>query len=213
MASDLSFWNGVFERVQKEGVSDTQDDLWLTSYIPLLRGQKVERILEIGCGVGRDTLHLAEAGFEVTATDFSASALAMVREKLPDVSLLLHDTREPFPFVDGSFDLVLASLSLHYFDRSTTKLIVEEIKRLLRPRGLLLYRVNSINDHSFGAGQGDLLEPDFFLKDGIRRRYFSLDACRETFQGWDEFYLEEKTVDRYENQKVLCEGLVRKMEA
>lgn len=211
LSSTVSFWNDVFAKVMREGLMETADDQWLTPYIPMFRGQQVERVLEIGCGAGRDTVRLVDAGFDVTATDFSAHALGMVRERLPDVTLLLHDMQDPFPFGDGAFDLVIASLSLHYFDRKTTQLIVEEIKRLLRAKGLLLFRVNSVNDHHFGAGQGDLLEPDFFMQNGIRRRYYSLDSCRETFHSWEELCLEEKAVDRYSKEKRLCEGLMRKV--
>ncbi|MGZ4032891.1 MAG: class I SAM-dependent methyltransferase, partial [Tumebacillaceae bacterium] len=158
-----------------------------------------------------DTKALVEEGFHVTGTDFSTSALQLVREQLPDVPLLLHDVRDPFPFGNGAFDMVLASLSLHYFDDSTTRRIADEIKRLLRPRGLLLYRLNATSDSSYGVGQGDLLETDFFLQNGIRRRYFSIDSCRSTFSGWEEIVLEEKTVDCYGKPKSLCEGLLRRV--
>ena len=211
MSPDLEYWNNVFAEVRQKPQPYQPETHWLTSYIPLMRGQNVQRVLEIGCGSGTDTQFLTEQGFHVTSTDFSTHALSIVRERLPDVSLLLQDTREPFPFGNGSFDLVLGSLSLHYFDRATTARIVRELGRLLRPRGLLLYRVNSVHDPNFQTGQSDLLEQDFLLQDGIRRHYFSIETCRETFQGWEEILLEEKTVDAYGKPKSLCEGLVRKI--
>lgn len=213
MSADLAFWNEVFETVRQEGLRVTAPDQdWLTPYLPLLRGQLVHHVLEIGCGAGFDTECLATEGFDVTATDFSMNALSIVRERLPAVKLLLHNTRDPFPFSSGAFDLVLASLSLHYFDEQTTREIVEEIQRLLRPKGLLLFRVNSTSDHSFGTGQGDLLEQHFFVQDGIRRRYFTEDSCRGLFPSsdWEELVLEEKVVERYRKSKALYEGLMQK---
>jgi len=213
MTSGLSFWNDTFERVRKMGQSvDNRDENWIATYIPLMRGQRVNRILEIGCGSGTDTVLLVRSGFEVTATDYSVNALSIVRDHLPEVPLLLHDTRDRFPFSEGSFDSIVAGLSLHYFDQDTTAKVVDELKRLLRPRGLLLYRVNSVNDPECGTGQGDLLDPDYYLQNGVRRRYFSIDSCRTTFKGWEELLLEEKTVHRYDKAKILCEGLLRKTE-
>lgn len=209
MSPEIEYWNHVFANVRDQEALHEPESHWLAPYIPLLLGHNVRRVLEIGCGSGTDTVYLTEQGFDVTASDFSANALALTRERLPDVSLLLHDTREPFPFGDGSFDLVLASLSLHYFDRETTARIANELSRLLRPRGLLLYRVNSVHDPNYQTGQIDLLEQDFLLQDGIRRRYFSIETCRETFHGWEEILLEEKTVDAYGKPKTLCEGLLR----
>lgn len=211
MSPDLVYWNNVFAEVRQKQQPYAPETHWLTSYIPLMRGQNVQRVLEISCGTGTDTQFLTEQGFDMTATDYSTHALSIVRERLPDVALLLHDTRDPFPFGNGSFDFVLGSLSLHYFDRATTGRIVREIGRLLRPRGLLLFRVNSVHDPSFQSGQIDLLEQDFLLQDSICRRYFSIETCRETFQGWEEILLEEKTVDAYGKPKTLCEGLLRKI--
>lgn len=209
MSPEIAFWNDVFEGVRREGPSYEANTHWLVPYIPMMRGQNVTRVLEIGCGSGTDTKVLVDEGFEVTATDFSPTALHLVREHLPDVPLLLHDVREPFPFGNGSFDLILASLSLHYFDDLTTRRIARELKRLLRPRGLFLYRVNSTADATYGEGQWDLLEKDFFYQNGINRRYFSIDSCRSTFQGWEEIMLEEKTIDYFGKPKTLCEGLLR----
>lgn len=213
MTSDLVFWNNTFERVRRqERPVENGDSNWIATYIPLMRGQRVERILEIGCGSGSDTVILMESGFDVTATDYSVNALSIVRDQLTEIPLLLHDARDRFPFSDGSFDMIVAGLSLHYFDQETTIKVTEELKRLLRPRGLLLYRVNSVNDPECGTGQGDLLEPDYYLQNGVRRRYFSIDTCRTTFRGWEELLLEEKAIHRYDKTKVICEGLLRKTE-
>lgn len=212
MPSDLEYWNRIFEKLRREGEGTASGAAaWLDAYLPLFAQNRVQRVLEVGCGSGQETEVLVQAGFHVTATDFSTSALTLVRDKLPEVDLLLHDTRDPFPFGNESYDVIVASLSLHYFDEATTATVVQELQRLLRHKGLLLYRVNSTSDANFTYGQGDLLEPNFFLQQGVRRRYFTLDTCRQTFRGWEEIYLEEKKVHTYGKVKALCEGLVRKV--
>jgi SAM-dependent methyltransferase len=64
------------------------------------------------------------------------------------------DISKTLPFKDESIGLIIADLSLHYFDNETTKNIVNEIRRVLKHNGCLIGRVNSINDFNFGAGSG-----------------------------------------------------------
>mgnify|MGYP005790025775 FL=1 len=43
---------------------------------------------------------------------------------------------------------------------------MKEIKRILKPNGNLLARVNSISDLNYGAGQGQRLEENYYFVDG-----------------------------------------------
>lgn len=67
-------------------------------------------LLELGAGQGRDTLFVAESGFQVAALDYAASAVAELEGKalqrhLQDrVKPLGHDIREALPFANESFD-------------------------------------------------------------------------------------------------------------
>lgn len=70
------------------------------------------RALDLGCGEGGDSVHLARLGWQVTAIDVSPTALARTREMAAaaGVSSLVtteqHDLASSFP--SGSFDLVVA---------------------------------------------------------------------------------------------------------
>ncbi|GAA2985134.1 hypothetical protein JCM13580A_03290 [Streptomyces drozdowiczii] len=128
-------------------------------------------VLDAGCGQGQDSVYFAAAGHRVTAVDHSDFALA----NFPDgsarrVTASLADF--PYPFADASFDVVYAHLSVHYFDLPTTRRIMTEFRRLLRPGGLLCLMVNSVDDPEHG--EGTQLGPDYYeLEPGDRKRYFS----------------------------------------
>src|SRR5437762_3882611 len=64
-------------------------------------------VLDLGCGTGRHSVWLADAGATVTAIDFSEGMLAEARKKarMGSVTFLAHDFHEPLPFSDGGFDL------------------------------------------------------------------------------------------------------------
>jgi ubiquinone/menaquinone biosynthesis C-methylase UbiE len=73
-------------------------------------------ILDLGCGTGRHTVWLVDAGARVTALDFSEGMLAEARRKVQsaDVQFVTHDLHQPLPFADGAFDVVVSGLVLEH---------------------------------------------------------------------------------------------------
>ena len=95
------------------------------------------RVLDAGCGGGAHAEELLRRGADVVGLDTSASLLDIARRRLgADVELHHGDLAEPLPFEDGSFDLVLASLVLHYLEHWEPTL--GELARVLRPGGRIV---------------------------------------------------------------------------
>jgi len=79
--------------------------------LPELKARGARTALDLGCGVGRHALFLAEHGLAVEAIDGSAAGLAVVREtaRARGISLgVRQGTADALPFDDGSFDFVLS---------------------------------------------------------------------------------------------------------
>jgi SAM-dependent methyltransferase len=71
------------------------------------------RVLDLGCGSGRLTAALADAGHQATGIDTSERALAAAQERArPGVTLLHADMTGRLPFDDASLDAVVSRLSL-----------------------------------------------------------------------------------------------------
>lgn len=193
-----------------------ETDRWLDRWLPLIK-EKTSTVLELGCNTGRDTARLAEAGLRVVGTDISAEALQECARVVPATSapvLVRHDLREPFPFADGSFDVIVASLCLHYFGWDDTCRIAGEILRCLSPGGLLLCRLNSTRDVHYGATGFQALEPNYYQVDGRyidRKRFFDRAAIDALFGAeWTHVAVEEMTIARYEKPKCVWEVVLRK---
>lgn len=92
-------------------------------------------VLDLGCGTGRHTAWLVEAGARVTALDFSAGMLAEARRKVPSgrARFLVHDLHEPLPLPDASFDAVVSGLVLEHL--RDLDAFFSEARRVLRPAG------------------------------------------------------------------------------
>ena len=96
------------------------------------------RVLDLGCGTGRHTLALIQAGAsEITALDMTPEMLAIARAKVgdrfPPVRWLQHALPDPLPFRDGTFDLVVLGLvAEHVVDLPHA---LGEVVRVLSPGG------------------------------------------------------------------------------
>ncbi len=182
-------------------------DPWLQRWLDLaVNHAGDDPVLEIGCGHGDDTAVLAGAGLKVTAFDLSRTAVVVARARAPSASISRRDIRDPFPLEAGQAGLVVASLSLHYFGWEETVAIVQRIREVLRPGGLLLCRLNSTEDHHFGASGHPEIEPNYFLVDGAPKRFFDEAGVKSLFaRGWRCQSLEHVVTRKYLQSKALWE--------
>ena len=168
-------------------------------------------VLELGCGSGRDTKYLVGQGFAVTSTDVREEALKACIQEVPSANCLQVDVKQPLPFADESYPVIVASLCLHDFSWQQTLSILSEIKRCLEQDGLLLARFNSTNDVHFGAVGFREIEPDFYFVRGKSKRFFDRRALCELFsKGWKTVSVEEMTIARYEKPKVVWEVVAQR---
>lgn len=190
-------------------------DRWLDRWIDLARERAADApVLEIGCGPGHDTATLTAAGLRVIAFDLSAEAVAEARKRVPTASVEQRDVREPWSAEARDLGLIVASLSLHYFPWSETLALVERIRQTLRSGGVLLCRLNSTEDHNFGATGHREIEPNFYEVDGAPKRFFDEAAVRVLFaSGWRILAIEHVTTRKYVLAKALWEVVVERESA
>ncbi|CAN5506272.1 hypothetical protein BH09GEM1_BH09GEM1_15980 [soil metagenome] len=74
------------------------------------------RVLELGCGTGKNTEWLAATARNVTALDFSPGMLERARQRVTasNVRFVEHDIREPLPLAGASVDVVVGNLVLEH---------------------------------------------------------------------------------------------------
>lgn len=92
-------------------------------------------VLDLGCGTGRHTTWLVDAGASVTAVDFSEGMLAEARRKpgMNSVSFIAHDLHKPLPISNDCFDLVVSALVLEHL--RDLESFFAEVARVLKPGG------------------------------------------------------------------------------
>jgi ubiquinone/menaquinone biosynthesis C-methylase UbiE len=111
-----------------------------------------QRAIEIGCGIGIDTVSLARLGFrEVVGVDLTAAAIAVARQRALDEGIrnVRYDTAnaEALPFPDASFDCAYSFGVIHHTPSIHNALT--EIHRVLVPGGralIMIYHRHSLVD-------------------------------------------------------------------
>jgi ubiquinone/menaquinone biosynthesis C-methylase UbiE len=100
-----------------------------------LAGRKV---VEVGCGTGRNTVWLAERAAEVVGLDFSEAMLAKARIRVnnPRVRFVRQDVSVTWPLTDASADAVVAMLILEHVEYLEP--VFAQVARVLRSGGQFL---------------------------------------------------------------------------
>jgi ubiquinone/menaquinone biosynthesis C-methylase UbiE len=132
MAGAYDRWAPVYDT----DVNATRDlDAVVLRSAPLLLSQK--RVLEIGCGTGKNTEWLVREAAHVTALDFSAGMLARARERVAtdNIEFAVHYIRAAWPVEDGSVDLVICNLVLEHVENLAP--VFAEAARVLTSGGHL----------------------------------------------------------------------------
>jgi SAM-dependent methyltransferase len=107
-----------------------------------------QRVLDVGCGPGALTAELVRrlGPGEVSAVEPSAPFAAAARQRLPEVDIR-QAAAEQLPFADGTFDVALAQLVVHFMADPVAGL--REMGRVTRPRGVV---AACVWDHAGGRG-------------------------------------------------------------
>lgn len=104
-----------------------------------LTARGTQRVLDLGCGVGRHTRYLAALGLEVYALDASESGLQYAKKTAQgeglDIDFRIGSMTE-LPYEDDSFDYVLAWNVIYHGDEAIVCNSIDEIHRVLRTGGI-----------------------------------------------------------------------------
>jgi ubiquinone/menaquinone biosynthesis C-methylase UbiE len=96
-----------------------------------------KHLLEIGCGMGYDSLEFLKRGVRVTATDLSPNAVEMARRHFEVEGVRAESVRTAnaldLPFADNTFDAVWSNGVLHH--TGDTERAIQETRRVLKPGG------------------------------------------------------------------------------
>ncbi|MFD0696242.1 class I SAM-dependent methyltransferase [Paenibacillus sp. GCM10027628] len=145
--------NQIWEEIYKRNDNHLSypDDVLVRITHRLLDPKKHSTILDYGFGTGSNLVHLIKKGYKLSGVEVSDCAIAKLKERLHldgYVAELQSNASGKIPFVDNSFDVVIAWQVLYYNNWDTFRDAMSEIERVLRPGGIFLGTMAAVGDYS-----------------------------------------------------------------
>ena len=150
--------------------------------------KNIKSILELGAGLGRDTIFFAKNSIHVEALDYSKASIESITNKSKKLKLSnfvkpkIFDVRKKLPIednsIDGCFSHMLYCMALSNFDLENLN---SEICRILKPGGINIYTVRHTGDGDYknGIHRGE----DLYENDGFIVHFFSKEKVNQLTKG------------------------------
>jgi len=145
-------------------------DIYLFDQLLKGRFDNCHKVLDAGCGGGRNIVYFLRNGFNVYGIDPNPNAVEAVKQLAKDLAPALPSTNftvaaaEDLPFDKADFDLVISSAVLHFAtDKNHFDSMLKSMWRVLKPGGYLFARLASdigIETLVQSRGNGRYLLPD-----------------------------------------------------
>lgn len=176
-------------------------DIYLLDQILKGRFTKEMKILDAGCGEGRNTIYFLHDGYQIFGVDYNPIAIQMARiyaqtiKKDYDIYRFQTAMVSDMPFHKDAFDAIISSAVLH-FAKDTVHFhqMMDEMMKVLKPKGIFFLRMCTgfagIEQISEEKGNGL-----FDLPDGSTRFLLTEELLQEIMEKHKLLHLEDpKTV-------------------
>tara|TARA_Y100001970_G_scaffold255549_1_gene332347 strand:- start:2069 stop:2722 length:654 start_codon:yes stop_codon:yes gene_type:complete len=169
--------------------------------LKIFQENNINNIVELGAGLGRDTLYFAKNSLYVDALDYTVSGIKVIQEKAKKqdlskfISTQTFDIRKKLPFKDNSIEACFSHmLYCMALTSSEIQILNNEIFRILKPKGINIYTVRNNNDGDYKKGihRGESL----YENDGFIVHFFSKEKVNNLLQGFQNI-----KIDNFEEGK------------
>ena len=158
--------------------------------------QNIKNIVELGAGLGRDTVFFAKNSIQVNVLDYSKTSIESITNKSNKLNLTnfikpkIFDIRKRLPFkdssIEGCFSHMLYCMAL---SNSDIENLNSEICRILKPGGINIYTVRHTDDGDYknGIHRGE----DLYENDGFIMHFISKEKVNQLSKGFEGLDIEK----------------------
>ena len=157
---------------------------------------KGKNIVELGAGLGRDTIFFAQNSVYVEALDYSKKAIETIEKKSKESNLTnfiktkILDIRKTLPYqndtIDACFSHMLYCMALSNSDPENLN---KEVLRILKPGGINIYTVRNTEDGDYK--NGNHIGEDLYENDGFIVHFFSKNKINNLSKGFEILDIEK----------------------
>lgn len=179
-------WDDVIGKSYKLETPDSH----VTDLMPFFEQSGVDRILDLGCGLGRHFRLYGSYGFRVVGIDISKKAVEAARRASPRKGCLIRADMAKLPFKEESFGLVISWRVVHLARMQAVVDTISEVKRVTKKGGYMYASLRSVNNtlYSIGKAGGKEIEKNTFVMgegalEGLTYHFFTRDEALELLGG------------------------------
>jgi len=181
------------------------DTLRFLKFLKKVQKYRVEekRVLDLGCGTGRNANYLAEKGNNVIGIEISKTALDIAKNRARElgvsVEYRLGDIGKPYKIEDTSIDIILDVTSSNSLDEKGREIYVSECARVLKSGGYMFVRAlckdgNKNVKNLLKDSPGKEYDTYIIKEIGLTERVFSKEDFIKTYSKFFKIlHLEKKT--------------------
>ena len=192
---------------------NNQEEYWETNYtnkpkmfglipsfaavesLKVFKKKNISSIVELGAGLGRDTIFFAKNNIKVEALDYSKTAVKSIKKKIKELNLTkfvsakVFDVRKKLPFknnsIQGIFSHMLYCMALKNLEVQNLN---NEILRVLEKGGINIYTVRNFEDGDYKNGVH--IEDESYQNDGFIINFFSKKKIENLLVGFSNMKID-----------------------
>jgi len=187
MQKDIAYWDGYYSKSRQE--ISTPSGFAKYAMEQMKSGKK---LIDLGCGNGRDSAFFCQNGLMVTAVDSSKSAIESIDSRNMPIFAVCNDfvTTKALSCID--YDYCYARWVIHAINQAQQDVLIPRVYNALKKDGLFFVEVRTVNDAKYGQGEPlgkheyffdnhyrRFIEPDQLISQ-VKGLGFSILACEES---------------------------------
>jgi len=163
--------------------------------LKVFKKKNISSIVELGAGLGRDTIFFAKNNIKVEALDYSKTAVKSIKKKIKELNLTkfvsakVFDVRKKLPFknnsIQGIFSHMLYCMALKNLEVQNLN---NEILRVLEKGGINIYTVRNFEDGDYKNGVH--IEDESYQNDGFIINFFSKKKIEKLLVGFSNIKID-----------------------
>ncbi|MCT4552883.1 MAG: class I SAM-dependent methyltransferase [Alphaproteobacteria bacterium] len=183
----ISTYNSIATDYEK---AFSEPSLYISDFLKFL--SPGDKILDLGCGPGHNSIYLSSLGFEVVGVDLSDKMLELARNKNSKATFIKKDLSN-LDFEENSFDHVIAAYSICYLPKDEVLSCLKNLSGIMKTSGIAFIKLQE------GASSEITVPEPFDEKLTIDLNVISFDEIKDLLSKSNfsiiKTYLDKKEVD------------------
>nr|WP_317331028.1 class I SAM-dependent methyltransferase [uncultured Romboutsia sp.] len=192
---DKKYWMEYY----KKDDAPKQPSYFAMDIVDMLKPNK--KMLELGCGNGRDSVFFSGKGLIVTAIDQAENSISDLREKYSEIEFIADDFVSTNRFNLDSYDYIYSRFSIHSISVEQENILLKKAYKSLNKDGKIFIEARSIKDEFYGLGKN--VGKNEYIYEGHYRRFIDRNEIEKKMKeiGYKiDLSIEDKGLAVYKNQ-------------